>query len=421
MVKFDWWRRAISKSQRPETIHNMLNPILYNALKRAVASKHLPGNDVKVKGQNETFKGKYYTDPLSHRKRVKKDQEGETYWICCPCCGDTRYRLCINYKWGIYDEDAQSKNKHLIHCFNEECQSNGPDLLEKLESAVKSIGGRNKSQLPPKSVKEVPQEEKPLPLPGLVANVKDLPPTHPASQFLLSRGFDPRLLGEHFGVEFCYTSTYPFANNRVIFPVRMHQELVGWQARYIDGAGGGDVTGLHFCRSCRATARFESKQRVCTRCRTEALEPVPKYWTSPGFKKGHALMNYDHATTWLNGKPAEFVIIVEGPMDVYRIGSPEGSCLPGPAVALYGHSLSSQQKMLLFNSWRDKTIVVMLDADAYTAAENIARDLKATGRFKAVLPILLPDNRDPADCEHSFIWKLLQRQASDVNLNLLEI
>jgi hypothetical protein len=399
----------------------MLNPILYNALKRAVTQKLLPGREVKIKNQGETLKGQYFTDPISRRKKMKKDHEGETYWICCPQCGDTRYRLCINHKWNVYDETIQSKNLHLIHCFNEECQSTVSDFVDKIQIIVKGLISRSVSNLPPKPVKEVLHEDRPITTPGLCANVRDLPPTHPASQFLLSRGFDPRPLGEHFGVEFCYTSNYPFANNRIILPVFMHKELVGWQARYIDGSGGGDVTGMYFCRSCRAYSRHVSKQRVCERCRSDALEPVPKYWTSPGFKKGQALMNYDHATTWLRGGPAEFVIIVEGPMDVYRIGSPEGSCLPGPAVALYGHSLSPQQKMLLFNVWKDKTIVVMLDADAYTAAENIARDLKATGRFKAVLPILLPDNRDPAECEHSFIWQLLQRQASNVNINLLEI
>jgi DNA primase len=130
-------------------------------------------------------------------------------------------------------------------------------------------------------------------------------------------------------------------------------------------------------------------------------------------------MNYDNARTWRADAP--FVILTEGPMDVLKIGSPEGACLPGPAVALYGHSLSPHQKLLLHKIWRDKVIVLMLDADAYKDSENICKDLKASGRFKAVLSILLPDNRDPADCEHKFIWQLLHSQASAANINLLSM
>jgi hypothetical protein len=399
----------------------MINAQLYNALKGLVANRSLPGKSVQIKNENQRFKAQYYVDPLnSKRKRMKKESEGETYWICCPACGDTRNRLCINHRWNLWDEEAQSTNLHLIHCFNEECQSTGADLVDRLKLLVKGMIKRTAvSTLPPKVVKEEPQEDKPMVMPGLCANVKDIPPTHPAARFLLSRGYDPRLLGEHFGVSFCYTSNFTFANNRIIFPVTMHNELVGWQARYIDAYGGGDTSGLYYCRSCRASARYETKQKICSRCRSEGLEPVPKYWTSPGFKKGQALMNYDNARTW--HKDAPFVVIVEGPMDVLRIGSPEGPCLRGPAVALYGHSLSPHQKVLLYNIWKGKTVVVMLDADAYKDAENIAKELRISGAFKAVLPILLPDNRDPADCEHSFIWKLLHKQASEVNLNLLEV
>jgi hypothetical protein len=395
----------------------MLNTKLHNALRRAIAAGKLKGKEVKIVNVNQKRTGNYVPNPINTKRlRFKTSNAGETYWVCCPWCGDTRYRLSISYQWNEYDPILNSKNLGLLHCFNEECQGK-PGFIEHMTNMLTGLFSRNDKQLPAIASKEVQEDTKVTP-PGLTTKVSELSVDHPAYKFLTSRNLDPKLLGEFFDVSFCYLSNYAYANNRIIFPVIIDKETIGWQARYINVHGGGDVAGLYFCKSCRVHAKHATKPKACDRCQSDMIEPVPKYWTSPGFKKGHALMNYDNARSWCENSP--FVIIVEGPVDAIHIGSPAGSCMPGPAVALFGHTLSPQQKLLIGEAWRGKVVCVMLDEDAKKDAESIRQDLQSSvGAFKAVLNITLPPGKDPADCSHSLLWQLINSEADKVGIKLV--
>src|SRR4051794_18793914 len=53
--------------------------------------------------------------------RLQVDHFGEQYRVCCPFCPDTRKRLYINHRWGLFDERTRSKNLWLAKCYNEDC------------------------------------------------------------------------------------------------------------------------------------------------------------------------------------------------------------------------------------------------------------------------------------------------------------
>lgn len=70
---------------------------------------------------------------------------GEQYAVNCPFCGDTRHRLYISHMWNQIIETSNHVkyhcSKHLIRCFNEDCQrkeENFNQLCEKLIHVMKN-------------------------------------------------------------------------------------------------------------------------------------------------------------------------------------------------------------------------------------------------------------------------------------------
>lgn len=346
-----------------------LRPNLYNRLLR---KKHIFG-EVKIAnpGQNMII---VRNDDSSDCNIISR---GEAYRVNCPFCNDRRGRLWINHCWGYRDPITGKSNLWLSICYNENCL-NDPINRQSLYSMVFDDFGpeddkdfivnysdKDNSQLELNNLKEVS-------LPGTVIPLDELSDSHPAVQYLTERNFDVKILSKIFSVGFCLKSdeNYFFANNRIIIPIYMNNVLVGWQARLIG----------------------DNKYKGC-----------PKYLTMPGFRKSQVLYNFDIAKNY------PFVVVTEGVSDVWRFG-PE-------AVAVFGHDISPQQRHLLLNNW--KKIILLFDGDIkdkiYAIIDKIIPRFVATD--VEVIPLLLPDDKDPADLSSYYLRDFVFKNCNFLHAN----
>lgn len=333
---------------------------------------------------------------------------GETYQVCCPFCGDTRYRLDINYQWGVPDPKTDSNNLFLAKCYNEDCLADQGNR-ERLKNILKPYVRRATN----KQITIAPGYDRPqrgIHPPGPMARLDQLEPDHHVRRFLSQRGHDATLLGQQFGLGYCLESRMKFADKRLIFPVYLDGALKGWQSRYVDENANGDVKDLIQCDDCKFIWRIDppsggTKVNVCPNCGSvgNSIRKVPKYFCCPGMSKSRCMMNYDIARKW------PFGVIVEGPMDVCRVGTPSGSDRAGPSVCIFGHTMSDAQKQMAREAWGNGGLFLLLDPDANTDQLRLLHEMD--GHFKYVVPVNLPYNRDPGDCEHSLIWELIKTAA----------
>lgn len=153
--------------------------------------------------------------------------------------------------------------------------------------------------------------------------ITELSMDHPAVKFLhKDHLLDLARYYSEYGVVYCpvdggtvlYNKPYTTSAERIIFPVRFHGQMIGWQMRSIPGTFYGD--------------------------RVDVIRYIHL------FPKGEYLFNYD------NARKQDVVIVVEGIKKALK--------LPSCAVATLGKGVSATQLQLLL-SW--KNIIVMLDAD----------------------------------------------------------
>jgi hypothetical protein len=210
-------------------------------------------------------------------------------------------------------------------------------------------------------------EPKPVEPPGEITRLSDLPEGHPARLYVQARGFDPDWLTLNFGVGYVGKVSDPRSAlmlDRLYIPVTYRNALVGWQCRAIQSAS------------------------------------TPKYLNAPNMRKSALLYNYDQAAT------QPYVIVVEGVPSVWRLGA--------AAVCLFGKSMSMLQQNLIAKTWRDKPVFLLLDNDAQTETEQAKILLQQQAMH--VVPIMLPDSRDPADYSVSDLTDMLLDQASSAGV-----
>lgn len=166
---------------------------------------------------------------------------GEHYNVCCPICGDDRYRLSISYRWLSGRPMSTEICTHLIHCYNEECQEvRKPNfwqpLLEDLRAAQMGLldPGAVHQDVRPKPVNRAAKLPK-----GLVP-IETLSDDHEAIRFLAEKyNIPPKYLGTAYGASWCTEADErcPQAARRVIFPIYVDGQLYSWQGRTIDKGG----------------------------------------------------------------------------------------------------------------------------------------------------------------------------------------
>jgi len=299
---------------------NPINVTLFSLLERTFGSVKIAKAGEPFRYNAGEFAGSPYLEILDY---------GETYRICCPFCAkrgdaDRRYRLWISHVWGCYLPELDKRLWAAAKCFHNDCLSD----WNVLSSLIDSVFISNYDISTHNFVYDKQSDNIQLPpLPGDCIPLKELDSSHKAIKFLRERGFDPAHLQDNFGVCYCYDSSqYPYAIDKLVFPIDFNGQRVGWQCRYIGTPPG----------------------------------KMPKYFSAPGMSIKRYIYNYDKA------KLSNVGILVEGVFDAARIGY---------AGALFGKTLSLQQLTLISLAW-DRCIV-FLDPDAADSAEKIANTLRS--------------------------------------------
>jgi len=339
-----------------EILANPLNPRLYYSLRTAFS------NSVKVANEGEAFVSEWRRDlSKSNQNKEVLIQGGEEYRVCCPFCRDTKHRLYVNHKWGTHDESLKAHWNHLIHCFNEECDMEGfEDLLTPYV--------RNRPMLPQGAAPDTNVALLRMEWPGECVPLTKLPGSHPALEYLRGRKFDPAQIQDLWDVKFCVScpETPRFhrhlVEGRIIIPIYWgdENEMVGWQARAIDGS-------------------------------------EPKYYTSPSLKKRYILYNGQRAAKFHVG------VLVEGVTDAWRIGP--------RATALLGKSVSFFQRDKLCQLFGDRTLINMLDPDALDDIDRVHKQLKPENFPGKYHVVRLPAGTDAGSSETAFLYSEINRQA----------
>jgi len=417
------------------TSTNVLNPTLYHMLSMAcrpgrMAGFGLQGGEVKITNQGHPMVGSYVQDFLyksrpgeartnTPRFKLNIADWGESYNVCCPYCGDLRHRLKISHRFNVHDAIVNSRNLHLIHCFNEGCHQEA-DFRDLFFKRIDLAGNSMMNIHAAPSMRMVAPSDavtRPVELPGSLTPVGSLDKTHPARVFLESRGYNVRKLSEYFKIGLCTESRVRMARNRVIVPIYKGGALQGWQGRYIGETGDGNCKKLYSCTNnfCEFMWRHEGedKPQTCPSCNSTEYKPraVPKWISGTGTKLGQTLYNYDNARTY------NFSVVVEGPMDAVKVGSPTQGDVPGPAVSVFNHILTAQQRNLLHSTWAARgPVFLMFDDDVF---DETIEQYKELSMFfpKGLCVVQLPRDSDPGDLEHAHIWQLISDAAKRDGIN----
>lgn len=324
--------------------------------------------DVRIANQGAAAVVRKIRDPVNPGRTITQGLSwGEYYCVNCPFCNDVGNKLWINHTYGADVNSLTGKraDTHLAVCYKNNCVDS-PERREQLETLIFGPGRRFLSKIPIAAGDPTTRPEVIEP-PGTIVSLVDLPETDPAIRYLRSRSFDVSELVSVFDLGVCLSPTPRFAamRGRIYIPSYFNGTLVAWQGR------------------------APTAQKIDM-----------KYYTAG--VKSRALYNYDVA----KNEPA--VVIVEGAPSVWRIGR--------YAVSLFGKSLSFWQENTIATTWAGKPVFVVFDYGEEQAAEKAAAQL--CRHNLSVVPVVMPDERDPADYTREEFFELLYQSSADCGVNL---
>ena len=216
----------------------VLNPALFDALVDVFGT-------VRVSDENAPLKWEWRDDPKTKRRVPRIVTGGEQYAVCCPVCGDKRFRLAFGHRFltPLDKNFAPEPLKHVYKCYNESCDlfrdhkehrcvTAIRDYLERHKDLIGLAVHRTKSRGPAAPVEH---HSRLCTLPQGFTPLDQLPEGHPALKFIVAKyGFDPNYLAKAYGVGFVGQSTgFMQISNRIVFPVYEGGVLVFWQGRTI--------------------------------------------------------------------------------------------------------------------------------------------------------------------------------------------
>jgi hypothetical protein len=336
-----------------------LRPELYDALKRVF--RH-----VEIANEGEEMQRRFMQ--VDGHSELVIDSRGEYYRVSCPFCSDTRKRLWINHRWGLWDPQTQSRNLWLAVCWNEQCMRDKIRRNDLYRDVFDPMFNHEHDELLRGDIVAKPSRE--AFWPGPMTEIHRLPSDHLAARYLTSRNFDLPQLYEDFKISYCFEagSDVYHATNRIIIPVFLDGKLNGWQARYIG---------------------------------TPQSKSVPKYFSMPGWKKGQCLYNYDNAIRY------NHVVICEGPTDTWRYGK--------EAVCLFG-KVPSHRQLELLGKWDIQ--IIMLDGDAQDDAEKMRMSLSGLHPSATQIVVNLPNGVDPGAMDANLLRMTVAMIAFNHRVNL---
>lgn len=330
---------------------------------------------VKVSGAGQQFDAD--TLVVGGRRRLNFRSKGEYYKVCCPFCGDSRFRLYVSYMFGQKGADGKPM-RFLAHCFNENClgdHQNFSAFIDKLESPLLIP----LSDIKVKPGKRVTEADTIATWPGECVKLNELSQDHEALVYIRSRGYDPEILRRVYDVRFCVQSKFSLAQNRLIIPIYQNNVMRGWQARYV-----GELA-----------------------WKTEKNLP-PKYFTMPGLSKSSVVYNIDRS------KLFNACVICEGVVDVWGFGD--------GAVCTFGHTCSDKQLEIITSAFRrpSRPIVLMFDPEAYTEkhVQNLLHNPRLLSHSGGFAHVKLPEGTDPGSTQRRELRKYVKEQVARQGINL---
>ena len=335
-----------------------LNPVLYQRLKSLF-------REVRVVHQGEKNRLKY--ERVNGKLTVSILYPGEEYNICCPFCGDMRYRLYVNHQWGTFDKKVGKRLYHFVHCFNDtDCMSKFQVRKEFYRLVYKR--GKIKPKVNFNNVNTIDLESLTYKLPQMKPIV-DLPESSPVLLYLKLRGYSIDELWELWRVGYCEDESDYLAYGRIIAPVMDEGMVVGWQGRVpFDSVAG---VGL----------KEVGIQKYISQVR-------PRYFA----------YNLDRAIR------LGFVVLVEGVFDAWRVGT--------SGVALLGHNLSDRiiSRLSCASLGKGVHVVWLGEGDVFYHAD-VQRNL---GKLKASLStplrvVCLDQGVDPSNLSREEVWQLVYK------------
>ena len=216
----------------------VLNPALFDALTDYFGS-------VRVADENTPLKWEWKDDPKTKRRVPNIVAAGEQYYVCCPCCGDRRFRLAFGHRFltPLDKTLAPDLLKHNYHCYNETCNLFKDGVEHRCVTAIKNYLNRHKGLVGLEvyrvktrvAAPELGVTRGPMELPPGFVPLDRLPPGHPALAFIVKKyGFDPLYLAKAYGVGFVGPQPgFMQVQNRIVFPVYDNGALAYWQGRTI--------------------------------------------------------------------------------------------------------------------------------------------------------------------------------------------
>lgn len=350
---------AMTKPSMPRV--NPLNPNLYALL------EHKFG-EVKIANAGSSANIQRFPDPLRPGKIITQAHWwGEYYCVCCPFCNDVGHKLWINHLYGAdYNQrTGRRTDTFLAHCYKNDCMAQEGRAAQ-LEDMIFGPGKWANKKMAIRSGDLSPATET-IDVPGTILSLLDLPDYHPAIEYLRSRNFDIHELSDVFHIGVCTgaPTRYRMMNGRIYIPSFFNGALVAYQGRL---------------------------------ARNPASKQEPKYYTQG--HKSRALYNYDNACR------EKVVVLVEGAPSVWRLGR--------AGVSLFGKTLSYWQENTIATTWAGKPVFVVLDFDAQKELEHVVTQL--CHHNLRVVPVVLPDERDPADYSRADLRDILSAAASAVNV-----
>jgi hypothetical protein len=275
--------------------------------------------------------------------------------------------------------------------------------------------------------------------PGDCIPLIELPPHHPAMEYVLSRGYDPKVLHEQMGAAFCYRETPPDNYNtkeedkigvyyrnmpdgwkdtpqgRLILYANIRGAKKGWQARILEKKEDGWKWYFHPYRKEWVAVEkqlADGSWQIRNDYAEEKYQWKPSKYrmatgtdASKGVGRSSVLLGFDAALAWneKHNTKIPFVVLCEGPLDAGRIGP--------PAVAMLGKYLSDPQVNLIKSF---KKVIVVLDNDD-AGAEGLIRvkDVFKTNHIRFDICTVPKQFKDVGEMSTSEAWDMLHPVIKD--------
>jgi len=346
---------------------DVLNPALFEALESRFG-------DVRVSSEGIAFSSKLCRQASTGEWYEDVSEPGEYYQVCCPFCHDTRYRLYFNHLWGT--RGKAGLRLWLAICYNEDCLNKSGRRYQMYEELTEPGPLEN---VKIKRGKEADESAVIVEWPGPCTRLDRLPDDHSAVQYVVSRHFDPQRLGRFYNVHYCHDSFRWLARDRLIIPVYIDRQLVGWQARFV-----GELN-------------------------WKAENAPPKYYTCPGTPRRKVIYNIANAVRYETG------VIVEGPTDVWAFG-PMACCT-------LGSTMTPSQRKLFVHHFKNYAAILLYDPDVFkkeASRRSVDKLIRALdGQFKhGFACVKLPDGTDPGSLDRAFLRDYVKSQAAEQDVKV---